>query len=67
MRRSRRNKALAAIVDDGARLGCQHGRYEALLFMLRYRVKTSLILRILGPSARRRALRPVKDYTASIS
>jgi len=66
MRRSRRNKALAAIIDDGARLGCHHGRYEALLFMLRYRVQIGLILRILWPFARRRALRRVKDCTVPI-
>ena len=57
MRRSRRNKNLAAIVDEGALLSSHHGRYEAALFLLLHRVRFGMILRILGPLARRRAVR----------
>ena len=54
MRRLRRDKILAAILDDGASLSQHHGRYEAALFMLTHRVRLGLILRVLGPLSRRR-------------
>ena len=62
MRKLRRNKTLASIVDDGAVLSQHHGRYEAALFLLMHRVRLGLILRVLGPLGRRRALpRPPRD------
>ncbi len=50
----RHNKRLADIINEGALLQQQHGRYEAALFLRAHQVGLRLLLRVLAPLPRRR-------------